>query len=188
MLHLSRPSCEGGQLQQPRAVTAHRQSQFQQPPVGSALWPSAQGLPPQGVSKALRNGGREQQLQHQDSDYRGVPEEGHRRRWAFYFLVVSRDFSLLLVVLTLLSPPSCPTSDKFHGDLYLTVKLLLPGVVKSVYNLNDKQIVKLFSRIFRSNQEDMVRDLEQVCCPPALFDKSGHISHIGESDSCLKPL
>uniref|UniRef100_A0A087X9E4 DNA ligase n=3 Tax=Poecilia formosa TaxID=48698 RepID=A0A087X9E4_POEFO len=51
--------------------------------------------------------------------------------------------------------------DKFHGDLYLTVKLLLPGVVKSVYNLNDKQIVKLFSRIFRSNQEDMVRDLEQ---------------------------
>ncbi|XP_054902513.1 DNA ligase 3 [Poeciliopsis prolifica] len=51
--------------------------------------------------------------------------------------------------------------DKFYGDLYLTVKLLLPGVVKSVYNLNDKQIVKLFSRIFRSNQEDMVRDLEQ---------------------------
>uniref|UniRef100_A0AAX7V4K8 DNA ligase n=1 Tax=Astatotilapia calliptera TaxID=8154 RepID=A0AAX7V4K8_ASTCA len=52
-------------------------------------------------------------------------------------------------------------SYKFHGDLYLTVKLLLPGVVKSVYNLNDKQIVKLFSRIFRSNQDDMVRDLEQ---------------------------
>ncbi|KAA8586604.1 DNA ligase 3 isoform X2 [Etheostoma spectabile] len=51
--------------------------------------------------------------------------------------------------------------DKFHGDLYLTVKLLLPGVVKSVYNLNDKQIVKLFSRIFKCNQDDMVRDLEQ---------------------------
>ncbi|KAM6911129.1 DNA ligase 3 isoform 1-T2 [Lycodopsis pacificus] len=51
--------------------------------------------------------------------------------------------------------------DKFHGDLFLTVKLLLPGVVKSVYNLNDKQIVKLFSRIFRCNQDDMVRDLEQ---------------------------
>ncbi|KAM9333302.1 DNA ligase 3 isoform 2-T2 [Pholidichthys leucotaenia] len=53
------------------------------------------------------------------------------------------------------------SGDKFHGDLYLTVKLLLPGVVKSVYNLNDKQIVKLFSRIFKSNQDDMVRDLEQ---------------------------
>ncbi|XP_061754863.1 DNA ligase 3 [Nerophis ophidion] len=51
--------------------------------------------------------------------------------------------------------------DKFHGNLYLTVKLLLPGVVKSVYNLNDKQIVKLFSRIFRCNQDDMVRDLEK---------------------------
>ncbi|KAJ0004145.1 hypothetical protein NQD34_010359 [Periophthalmus magnuspinnatus] len=51
--------------------------------------------------------------------------------------------------------------DKFHGDLFLTVKLLLPGVVKSVYNLNDKQIVKLFSRIFRCNQDEMVRDLEQ---------------------------
>ncbi|XP_051902853.1 DNA ligase 3-like [Hippocampus zosterae] len=51
--------------------------------------------------------------------------------------------------------------DKFHGDLYLTVKLLLPGVVKSVYNLNDKQIVKLFSRVFRCSQDDMVRDLEK---------------------------
>ncbi|TSP36102.1 DNA ligase 3 [Bagarius yarrelli] len=51
--------------------------------------------------------------------------------------------------------------DKFKGDLYLTAKLLLPGVVKSVYNLNDKQIVKLFSRILNCNQDDMVRDLEQ---------------------------
>ncbi|XP_035289703.1 DNA ligase 3 [Anguilla anguilla] len=51
--------------------------------------------------------------------------------------------------------------DKFRGDLYLTVKLLLPGVVKSVYNLNDKQIIKLFSRIFNCSQEEMVRDLEQ---------------------------
>lgn len=46
--------------------------------------------------------------------------------------------------------------------MYLTVKLLLPGVVKSVYNLNDKQIVKLFSRIFNCNPDDMARDLEQV--------------------------
>ncbi|XP_067393883.1 DNA ligase 3 [Emydura macquarii macquarii] len=51
--------------------------------------------------------------------------------------------------------------DGFHGDLYLTIKLLLPGVIKSVYNLNDKQIVKLFSRIFSCSQEEMVRDLEQ---------------------------
>ncbi|XP_069767007.1 DNA ligase 3 isoform X2 [Narcine bancroftii] len=50
---------------------------------------------------------------------------------------------------------------KFHGDVYLTIKLLLPGVVKTVYNLSDKQIVKLFSRIFNCNLDDMVRDLEQ---------------------------
>ncbi|XP_068124700.1 DNA ligase 3 isoform X2 [Hyperolius riggenbachi] len=53
------------------------------------------------------------------------------------------------------------SGDGFHGDTYLTVKLLLPGVIKSVYNLNDKQIVKLFSRIFNCNQEEMVRDLDQ---------------------------
>lgn len=35
--------------------------------------------------------------------------------------------------------------------------------MKSVYNLNDKQIVKLFSRILGCNQDTMVRDLEQVC-------------------------
>uniref|UniRef100_A0A7M4ECM5 DNA ligase n=1 Tax=Crocodylus porosus TaxID=8502 RepID=A0A7M4ECM5_CROPO len=51
--------------------------------------------------------------------------------------------------------------DGFHGDLYLTIKLLLPGVIKIVYNLNDKQIVKLFSRIFNCSQDEMVRDLEQ---------------------------
>ncbi|XP_071992327.1 DNA ligase 3 [Engystomops pustulosus] len=53
------------------------------------------------------------------------------------------------------------SGDGFRGDTYLTVKLLLPGVIKNVYNLNDKQIVKLFSRIFSCNQEEMVRDLEQ---------------------------
>uniref|UniRef100_A0A096MKE9 DNA ligase n=1 Tax=Rattus norvegicus TaxID=10116 RepID=A0A096MKE9_RAT len=53
------------------------------------------------------------------------------------------------------------TGDGFRGDVYLTVKLLLPGVIKSVYNLNDKQIVKLFSRIFNCNPDDMARDLEQ---------------------------
>ena len=46
--------------------------------------------------------------------------------------------------------------------MYLTVKLLLPGVIKSVYNLNDKQIVKLFSRFFNCSADDMTRDLEQV--------------------------
>ncbi|NWS32801.1 DNLI3 ligase, partial [Polioptila caerulea] len=56
---------------------------------------------------------------------------------------------------------SLSAGDGFHGDVYLTIKMLLPGVIKIVYNLNDKQIVKLFSRIFNCNQEEMVRDLEQ---------------------------
>lgn len=63
--------------------------------------------------------------------------------------------------------------DKFKGDLYLTVKLLLPGVVKSVYNLNDKQIVKLFSRILNCNQDEMVRDLEKVSALPGKHDRFG---------------
>lgn len=37
--------------------------------------------------------------------------------------------------------------DGFKGDLLLTVRLLLPGVIKRVYNLQSKQIVKLFSRV-----------------------------------------
>lgn len=28
--------------------------------------------------------------------------------------------------------------DSFHSDVYLTVKLLLPATIKSVYNLNNK--------------------------------------------------
>ncbi|VFV40619.1 dna ligase 3, partial [Lynx pardinus] len=29
--------------------------------------------------------------------------------------------------------------DGFHSDVYLKVKLLLPGVIRSIYNLNNKQ-------------------------------------------------
>lgn len=70
---------------------------------------------------------------------------------------VEHDCYLVIVTVNVLL-----CADGFHGDTYLTVKLLLPGVIKSVYNLNDKQIVKLFSRIFNCNLEEMVRDLEQV--------------------------
>ncbi|XP_045603915.2 DNA ligase 3 [Procambarus clarkii] len=49
----------------------------------------------------------------------------------------------------------------FEGDLRLWVKLLLPGVVKRVYNLQSKQLVKLFSQLFNTNLEEMIEDLEQ---------------------------
>lgn len=72
-----------------------------------------------------------------------------------YIRIVERDCKIVIVNASL-------CTDGFHGDTFLTIKLLLPGVIKSVYNLNDKQIVKLFSRIFNCNLEEMVRDLEQV--------------------------
>lgn len=49
----------------------------------------------------------------------------------------------------------------FKGDTVLWCRLLLPGVVKRVYNLQSKQIVKLFSRIFMTDQEEMLEHLEQ---------------------------
>lgn len=51
--------------------------------------------------------------------------------------------------------------DGFQGDLRLWVKLLLPGVIKRVYNLQSKQLIKLFSQLFNTNQEEMLEDLEQ---------------------------
>lgn len=53
------------------------------------------------------------------------------------------------------------SGDGFTGDTYLWLKLLLPGVVKVVYNLNSKQLVKLFSQIFKTSLEEMTNDLEQ---------------------------
>ncbi|XP_059161186.1 DNA ligase 3-like isoform X2 [Physella acuta] len=53
------------------------------------------------------------------------------------------------------------SGDGFHGDLYLLIKHLLPGVVKTVYNLNNKQLVKLFSQIFGTSLQKMVEDLDQ---------------------------
>lgn len=43
----------------------------------------------------------------------------------------------------------------FKGDLALWCKLLLPQVSKRVYNLKSKQLIKLFSRIFRTDEDDM---------------------------------
>ncbi|XP_073971011.1 DNA ligase 3 isoform X2 [Rhodnius prolixus] len=51
--------------------------------------------------------------------------------------------------------------ESYKGDLLLLIKLLLPGVIKRVYNLQSKQIIKLFSRLFGTNQDDMLESLEQ---------------------------
>ncbi|XP_041989246.1 DNA ligase 3 [Aricia agestis] len=49
----------------------------------------------------------------------------------------------------------------FEGDIYLWCKLLLPQACKRIYNLKSKQLVKLFSRIFNTDQDDMLTHLEQ---------------------------
>ncbi|XP_046572179.1 DNA ligase 3-like isoform X2 [Haliotis rubra] len=72
----------------------------------------------------------------------------------------------------------------FKGDVYLLMKFLLPGVVKTVYNLNDKDLIKLFSQIFGTNLKAMEEDLEQgdvsetvrVC-----FDKSKTVTPLKKS-------
>jgi len=51
-------------------------------------------------------------------------------------------------------------NDGFSGDVYVWVRLLLPGVVKRVYNLQSKQLIKLFARIFNAIEGVMLTDLE----------------------------
>ncbi len=48
----------------------------------------------------------------------------------------------------------------FKGDLEVWVRLLLPGVIKRIYNIQSKQIIKIFSRIFGASEEKMLEDLE----------------------------
>ncbi|AAR83407.1 CNPV061 DNA ligase [Canarypox virus] len=40
-------------------------------------------------------------------------------------------------------------------DVYIIVKLLLPGVSKLIYNVNDKQIIKFFSKILKFEVEEI---------------------------------
>lgn len=39
--------------------------------------------------------------------------------------------------------------------------MLLPGVAKRVYNLQSKQLIKLFSRILLQDEDEMLEHLEQ---------------------------
>ncbi|CAB3374822.1 Hypothetical predicted protein [Cloeon dipterum] len=53
------------------------------------------------------------------------------------------------------------SGDGFSGDLLLWIRMLLPMVEKRVYNVQSKQLVKLFSKIFEVDYEEMLEDLEQ---------------------------
>ena len=50
---------------------------------------------------------------------------------------------------------------KFKGNLHLWVRLLLPGVIKRIYNLQSKQLIKIYSRILQADEADMLEDLEK---------------------------
>ncbi|XP_037730801.1 DNA ligase 3 isoform X2 [Drosophila subpulchrella] len=49
----------------------------------------------------------------------------------------------------------------FGGDTLLWVQFLIPAANQRVYNLQNKALIKLFSRIFNANQQQMHLDLEQ---------------------------
>ncbi|XP_045476571.1 DNA ligase 3 [Harmonia axyridis] len=71
--------------------------------------------------------------------------------------------------------------DGFQGDIHLWCKLLLPGVVKRIYNLQSKQLVKIFSKIFKTNQSKMLEHLEQG-------DIGETIQQFYESSSVVQPV
>ncbi|KRT85532.1 hypothetical protein AMK59_1586, partial [Oryctes borbonicus] len=48
---------------------------------------------------------------------------------------------------------------EFRGDIKLWCRLLLPGVVKRIYNLQNKQLVTLFSKIFGTSHVNMLEHL-----------------------------
>lgn len=70
--------------------------------------------------------------------------------------------------------------QSFKGDLALWCKLLLPQVCKRVYNVKSKQLVKLFSKILQTDQDDMLTHLEQG-------DIADTISHFFNKSSIFQP-
>lgn len=51
--------------------------------------------------------------------------------------------------------------DGFKSDIVLWCKLLLPGAVKRIYNLQSKQLIKLFARLLLQDEDAMLEHLEQ---------------------------
>ncbi|XP_044259294.1 DNA ligase 3-like [Tribolium madens] len=68
----------------------------------------------------------------------------------------------------------------FKGDITLWCKLLLPTVMKRVFHLQTKQLIKIFSKIFGVSDEAMTGHLEQG-------DVGQTIQHFFEDNSECKP-
>ncbi|RNA36306.1 DNA ligase 3, partial [Brachionus plicatilis] len=68
--------------------------------------------------------------------------------------------------------------DGFTGDMYTFLKLILPSATNRVFNLNSKQLVKLYSKIFDCDFDEMSAhlnqgDVSETCC--SFFTKSENI-------------
>lgn len=73
---------------------------------------------------------------------------------------------------------------KFSGNLEVWLKLLIPKVDQRVYNIQDKQIVKLFSRIFSLKHDDLLQDLHAGDVSETIasfFKKSKAVKPVNES-------
>ncbi|KOX79317.1 DNA ligase 3 [Melipona quadrifasciata] len=70
--------------------------------------------------------------------------------------------------------------DGFKSDVKLWCRMLLPGTAKRVYNLQSKQLVKLFSRLLLQSENEMLEHLEQG-------DVAETIRTFFERSAALKP-
>ncbi|XP_026281642.2 DNA ligase 3 [Frankliniella occidentalis] len=73
----------------------------------------------------------------------------------------------------------------FKGDLEVWTRLLLPMVEKRIYNLQSKQLVKLFSKIFETDEDAMLEDLTQGDVAETIkifFDQSKSFKPTGKSN------
>ncbi|QHR82671.1 DNA ligase [Brazilian porcupinepox virus 1] len=48
-----------------------------------------------------------------------------------------------------------------NNSRYLIIKMLLPHINSRIYHINDKQLIKIFSKILNHNSSDMYEDLEK---------------------------
>ncbi|XP_073817812.1 DNA ligase 3 isoform X2 [Musca autumnalis] len=70
---------------------------------------------------------------------------------------------------------------EFKGDLLLWIRMLIPSDSQRVYNLQNKQMLKLFSRLFNTDAQEMQLDLEQE------GDVSETLRKFFEASNKLKP-
>jgi DNA ligase-3 len=76
----------------------------------------------------------------------------------------------------------------FKGNLALFIKFLLPGSSNRVYNLNSVSLVKLYSRLFDQDQDDMLKHLNNGDVANTIkvfFDKSRRLKPKMTSDLTL---